>query len=77
MIKAPPPNVTAAAAAKPAYGLTSGGLTIRESFQPTLMEFSDLLGRSTAQKYDLNMEIPLPSDWGLPTIGKTDLRDRR
>ena len=71
MLKAPPPNVTAAAAAKPAFGLTSGGLTARESFQPTLMEFSDLLDRSTAQKHDLNMKIPLPSDWKLSTIKKS------
>ena len=70
MLKAPPPNVTAAVAAKPAYGLTSGGLTIRESFQPTLMEFSELLDRSKAQKQDLNMKIPLPSDWKLSTIEK-------
>ena len=61
MLKDAPPNITASAAAKPAYGLTSGGLTTRGSFWPALMEFPDR--SATQKKHDINAEIPLPSGW--------------
>lgn len=46
-------------------GHTSSGLIVREYFQPILMQFSELLDKITAGRYDANREIPLPEDWGV------------
>ena len=70
MLRAPSPNVSAATDALPDYGITSGGLAIRECFRPSIMEFLGLLDRSTASERGVNMKIHFPSDGKLAAIAK-------